>query len=320
MSRESPFRYEDFDGTSVVRGAAIDPDDCTIAAWTADALVASWDGGVSFARYEVRPGIATAAVAKRRVVVLRRDNALGVVRAGGTQIVWRDLSMLASATDPHGFSLSAGGDWTLVSRSPDPLLAASSDDGATWKYLTPPPAHTFEVTADGRIWATEYDVVVDGLEPGMHPDAFRWHYYLGDVQTGRWRDSRVPFRKPNASAWTYKFAEDKSWSDGNTRKLIALRHGREVATVLADLDGDDSGPRVVSNGRITYAMLDAGSFRVRGTRAVATKEPIPFPSRHVVGVDNYGTVIAVDEVGLVRWSERGGLRRLWLAPTPPSAR
>jgi hypothetical protein len=300
---------------------AINPSGCAIAAWTPGELGASWDGGASFARYEVWPDIAAAAVSRSRVVVVRSDHALGVARAGGTSIVWRDLGMLRSENEQHALAVSTAGDWIVVSRTPEPLLAISSDDGATWKYATPPHAvDTFEVTADGRIWATDYHAVVDGQEPGIDPDAHRLHHYLGDVRGGRWRDSRVAFPRPGVSAWTYEIMQDKSWSEGNTAKLVALRHGREIATVRSDIPTHNDSPTVLSNGRITYALLDERSFRVQGTRAVETRTPIPFRTREKMGVDGYGTVIAADEVGLLRWSERGGLRRLWLAPTRSSTR
>jgi hypothetical protein len=325
-------RYQPYEARSPVQGAAIAPDDCTIAAWTAGELFASWDGGVTFARHEVPTGIATAVVTPRRIVLLRSDGALGVVRAG-TELVWRDLGVLASR-NPRPMSLSAGGDWILV-HDESALLGVSGDDGATWRYLTPPaPADVFEISADGRVWGTDYQAAVEGDDEegdddtaegsdpeGSDPDATRPRgprHYVTDLRSARWRHDPAALGK-KGPAWTYDIVGDRSWGCGGTRKIIALHHGREVATMFGDIyDGIDS-PLVVSNGRVTYALLEHASYRLRGKRIVPLADQIPVRSGNAVGVDRYGTVIAVDAAGLLRWSERGGLRRLWTAPGAPIA-
>jgi hypothetical protein len=314
------YRYQEYEATTTVRGAALDPDDCTIAVWTRSELFASWDGGATFARHEVALGIATAAVTPRRVVVLRSDGALGVVRAGATELAWRELGTLASS-NPDPMSLSARGDWILIHGGAS--LGVSRDDGATWRYVVPPPgADVFEITADGRIWGTDYQPAVEDeeVDPATieEPEPPEPRFYVTDLRTARWRDDARALRKKGAPAWTYDIVGDRSWGCGGTRKIIALHHGREVATLFWDIyDGIDA-PRVISNGRVSYALLEDASYRLRGKRSVAITPAIPIRSGNAVGVDSYGTVIAVDAAGLLRWSEQGGLRRLWTAPGAPA--
>ena len=260
-----PYRAPDYT-PSKLRGASVDPDGCTIAAWTGDEVFASWDGGVTVATYSA-PGVLQVLLTPRRLLVLRR-NELAVIHPGA-EPVWRDLGALTSAVDPSALWMYAAGDWILVNRLTDPLIAASDDDGVTWRYLTPPlKAQPYALTADGRIWAVAR-TIKPGIEPGKEegPDDFTENTYVTDMRTARWREHAMAPRPP-IQEWIYILAEDQFWGCGGSTKIVALHHGREVASLANDLRDEVYPVAIVSNGPVSYARYNQHLHRLRGTRSI----------------------------------------------------
>jgi hypothetical protein len=327
-----PLQYDGDLVSMGLQGAAIDPKGCTIAAWTANDLLASWDGGATFARFDARPDIAMVKADPKRVVVLGGSDKLGVFRPGKTP-VWRDLGAVVIPGKPLSRWLAAVADgWILLLLADGTELAVSDDDGATWRYVTPPRStNAFDITADGRIRATAWKAVpatpaVRG-RAGTHegpPVArmdFTAHHHVFDPKTARWRDGEAALRGWSPPAWTYVPTTDaEPYSHGGRTWITARHHGREVG-IVADRIGD--GPiRIASNGRDTYAIYSDLLHRIDGIRSVEI-DSVLAKTRDAIGVDQYGSVIVLNDAGVLRWSERGGWRWLWPTarlPAPPIAR
>jgi hypothetical protein len=315
---------EPFDYDEVLAGALIEPDGCTIAAWTKDRLFVSWDGGATFATYQVGGAIGSVAVTRGRVAMVRDGNALGTVRAGDHTAAWHELGVLSGGPEPYELVLSVAGRWTLAYRYSEQLLAVTDDDGATWRHPTPPKPAQFWVTEDGRTWARHLEVI--DVDPDAdEPVDDRTEHYVAAAGTSTWRNADAAVRKTQRG-WTYQVKSDQSWGCGGTVKIIALHHGREVGTVVNELHPQVFSPEIVSRGDVTFAMYRAYRtddeaperlFRLRGTRSIDLGE-LPFLNvAHLVGVDRYDTLIAFDGGSVLRWSEGGGWRRLWSVPMAP---
>jgi len=318
---------EPLDYDEALAGTMIDPDGCTIAAWTKDRLFVSWDGGATFATYQVGRAIGGVAVTRGRVAVVRGGNALGTVRAGDRTPAWHELGVLAGGPESYELVLSAAGNWTLAYRPREQLLAVTDDDGATWRHLTPPKAAEFWVTEDGRTWARQWQALDEDPDAGglVHN---RTKNYVAAAGTATWQYADDAVRKTQPG-WTYQVMSDRSWGCGGTQKIVALHHGREVATIVNDLHPQVFSTEIVSRGDVTFAMYRADRpddeqperlHRMRGTRSIDL-DGIPFHSAgHLVGVDRYDTLIAFDGASVLRWSEGGGWRRLWIVPMAAASR
>jgi hypothetical protein len=304
--------------TDPVLGATNDPDGCTIAAWTSDALFVSWDGGQTFARFPAHGHIDDAAATANRVVVLRDQQRLGAVHPGDKELAWRELGALAVTEDQAIFTVAAAGRWTAVLRSNQPLIGATDDEGATWRFLKapttesilPPAAHSLRVTVDGHLRLTQRIVEVTEMGPG----ADHTNHYTADVRSGRWlADGDAP-RDPDASAWSYVLTGDKFWGCGGSDKLVALHHGKEVATLAGDLRPFEVPVEIASNRIAAYVTYDANLRRLHGARAIDLGGN---HAERLIGVDQYGTLLGFAGSRVLRWSERGGWRVLWSVPAPP---
>src|SRR6185503_14159036 len=304
---------EQLDYDEVLAGAQIDPDGCTIAAWTKDRLFVSWDGGATFATHVVGGASGSVVVTRGRVAMVRSGNALGTVRAGDRTPVWRELGVLAGGPQSYEPVLSAAGRWTLAYLSSAQRFAVTDDDGATWRPLTPPVGAQVWVTEDGRTWARRWqwnEEERDGDEP-IHDHAERVEHYVAAAGTSTWRNADAAIRKAQA-AWSYELRTDRSWGCGGTEKIVALHHGREVATLVNELYPQTFSPEIVSRGNVAFAMyrenrsddeLPERLHRLRGTRSIDLGE-LPFHNvAHLVGVDRYETLIAFDGASVLRWSE-----------------
>ncbi|HET9620520.1 MAG TPA: hypothetical protein VFP84_04060 [Kofleriaceae bacterium] len=319
---------DSFDET---RTFTMDSTGCAIAIALTDALIVTWDGGQSFARYAIAGRLDSVVLAGDRAVVLR-DNQLGVVHADEPAITWRSLESLAIPADDADhhdaasyLRIAAAGTWTAVMRThrevavapeaaPAPpasppaarLLAISDDDGATWRYLTPPEAETLEITDDGRLWLHRDEWIGDDSGPGTTVV----HTFASDLAHTRWfGDDKLPARR-GAPAYHYEFERDRFWGCGGTEKLVAHRGGRAV-TLASDLHAMDDPIGVVENAVAAYAIYGEGLYRLRGVHST----PVAGTSiRDLLGVDRAGTLIAHHGPLLLRWSERGGWRILWSAP------
>lgn len=301
--------------TDAVLGATSDPAGCTIAAWTSDALFVSWDGGQTFARFSIDGHIDDAAATANRVVVLRDQQRLGVVHPGDEQLAWRELGALAVTEDQAIFTVAAAGRWTAVLRSNQPLIGATDDDGATWRFIKAPTteailpstAHSLRVTAAGRLWLTQRIVAFTDMGPG----ADNTHHYTADVRSGRWLADGAAPRDPDASAWSYVLKGDKFWGCGGSDKLVALHHGQEVATVVGDLRPFEVPVEIVGNRTVAYVTYDANLRRLRGARTIDLGAN---HAERLIGVDQYGTLLGFAGSRVLRWSEGGGWRVVWSVP------
>lgn len=285
-------------------GAAVDPHGCTIAWWRTGELFVSWDGGQTFARFEIDGDIDAVAATTGRLAILRSRSALGVVRAGATRIAWRDIGVLATYDDTIAMELAAAGAWTLLHRGGDRLLGVTDSDGATWRYVVPPAADTVRITDDGRLWATQRVETSDSTGATRVTET----RYTTDLSGAPWRKATV-LRASDEPAWRYAMHPH---ADG-TDKLVAFHHGHPAGTVTTDIDRV-LDPQVAGNDRASYAAYNHRLHRLRG---VHTADLGPLPSEassRLIGVDHYGSAIVVAGAAVLRWSERGGWRILWAPP------
>jgi hypothetical protein len=293
-----------------LRGGAVDATGCVLAVWHPGALVVSWDGGQTFSQFDIDGTIDAVAPTTGRVAILRDRNSLGVVHAGDAKILWRDIGVLASPDEGPGLGLSAAGRYTLISRGEAPLLGITDSDGATWRFVTPPAADEFRITAAGRIWATQTIVHADGDTGATVED----HRHMMDLGDARWRhDGAIPF-DPGEPAWTYALRQDEFWGCGGTEKLVAFHHGRAVATVASKLSRNVFRIELAGNAIAGFGRYDDHLHRLRGARSSDLGELPAGDDDRLIGVDRYGTPVFIDGAHVLRWSERGGWRILWTVP------
>lgn len=306
-------------GERSIRGTAIDPDGCAIAAWTSSELFASWDGGQTFARLAVNGQIDGVAVSADRIAVVRDHEALGVVRAGGSKLAWHDLSALAIGNKELELMISAAGPWIAIASYANPVIGATDDDGATWRFVKPPRAETMRVSADGRLWTTHTLSTAPEDAVDIDPHSYVKHHYMTDLRSGRTlADAAIP-RDPSAPAWTYSEELDRFWGCGSSQKIVAYHHGKVAGEIASGLRHDVYPTDIVGNRTAAFTVYGQKLYRLRGVRSTDLGD-VPFGmDGHVIGVDQYGTVIAFDSHDVLRWSEHGGWRRLLSVPSASSA-
>lgn len=303
---------------------AIDATGCAIAVVLAKALYVTWDGGRSFARYPAEGEITYLTIIGNRAAMLR-DNALGIVHAGDAEIAWRDLGPLAvQRVDASGkrrvgahVRLVAAGAWLAVLRhGPGPdehaqLAGISEDDGATWHYLVPPVADTFDLTDDGQLRISGWEPVDDA------PSAKRvQNFYASDAEHASWISS-TKFRAPHG-AYRYDLERATSWSCCDLFRLVAFRDERAAKTLAEGIDPSASQVAVVQNAVAAYALWDKQTHKLSGTRETALGA---MDLDDLIGVDRYGALLAHSGPLLLRWTESGEWRLLWPpapAATPPA--
>jgi hypothetical protein len=294
-------------------GTAVSRDGCVIAVWTTTALIASFDGGQTFAERLAAPGeLSAVAVAAGRIVVVRDLARIGAARADGTT-TWRELG---DATPDAQLSLSIDGAWTVLSlgtrrgpleasadaggeRRPPvrSLVAVSDDDGATWRFVEAPVAGDSASVriVDGRIELDVYRASPDQADGG-DPGAGWTERFVADPADPRWHRRRQDTRR-----WDHAIVDDKFWGCGGSAKLVALK-GRRVVTIVGDQRSEVEPFQLVTGRAAAYVLLDGHLHRVEGTRlrdlgAAPAADDWRF---ELVGVDAAGHAIAFVGDRLVR--------------------
>ncbi|HEY0195199.1 MAG TPA: hypothetical protein VGC42_28990 [Kofleriaceae bacterium] len=321
----------------------IDPAGCAFAIKGVHELQISWDGGQTFARYAFEGHIEQLALAGDRAVMLHDGKELGVVHAGDDAIAWRPLGTLAAGVGGRTMgdswlSLAAAGPWTAVMRnysSPPPvapptdpaapaapadpaapappkqparLLALSDDDGATWRYMTPPEAETLQLTADGRVWLTRQE----WLEPESPRTKLR--SAASDLAHTRWLSgAQLPIVRGTSDHLA--FVLDRFWGCGGTEKLVRFRGDRIVDELASNLNTNVADIALAQNAVAAYTIHGEHLYRVRGGRTTDLGDVV---APHLIGVDRDGSLLAQHGPVLMRWSEHGGWRVLWQPAKAPS--
>ncbi len=299
-----------------LRGAAAAPQGCALAAWTEAEIHVSWDSGQTFARFEAKGVIRLVAAAAERVAIVRDDGALGVVRRGEAP-VWRALPKRAA--DGQQMQLYAAGAWIAVTldRVGTELIAITDDDGATWRYLSPPDrALVAHLDPSGVLSAR---AITPTSEPdGEHIVEHVTQGFAASLRDPVWRRTRHTQGAVmlEVGPWSYTLEGDRFWGCGGSSKLVAA-HGGRRATLLSEIRPEIWPFRVVTNGTATLAMFDQQLLRIEGagTRQLVAL-PVDVDVGELVSVDGAGTAIARTDQRVLRWSERGGWRMLLDARAP----
>jgi hypothetical protein len=300
-----------------LEGTVVAPESCVLAAWTKNAVHASWDGGQTFAAVDVSAGISQVFASADRIVVISDQKHLGLLYPGDVEITWRTLD--AALGKPEQIYFAASARW--IAAATPTLVAASDDDGRTWRYVTLPAA-TGRWDAARFAWITEDGVltaVASEKEPdqdGDDPSAWLTQSYAARVSDGRWRVP-VPLAARSdtiSSGWTYAFQRDKFWGCGGSSMLVATRGARR--NVLAGDLRDEIEPIGLGVTRTAaFAHYNGKLVRLAGGAARVVGS-VPEGDMRLVGVDRYDTPIFKQGSRLVRWSKRGGWRVLLRLQTP----
>lgn len=302
-------------------GATASAHGCTIAAWSEHALFLSWDGGQSFAQLAMT-GAFQVAVGAARAVIVRDRRELAVVRPGDRDLRWsvlpgiarRDAEGDAPADPDHMVAreLVASGRWTVVTAGK--LIMASDDDGASWRYL-PLPAERFQLTTlddEGRLAA----IAIAPLHPrptddvSGAPEELETRRYELQVAGGTWR-TLPALRGPLAAAtrsWSYVHDSDEFWGCGGSTKIVAVRGGRQHV-LAGNLRDEIYHVSLAANAEVAFAGFGENLHRLVGARE-ETVAAIPADDLRLAAVDAGGLPLALARSRLVRWSPRGGWRRL----------
>jgi hypothetical protein len=306
----------------VVLGARASREGCTIAAWTEHAVFLSWDGGQTFASFEIT-GSFQVDVSADHAVLVRDGRAVGSVRPGDREITWREIPGLAPHDDEPAAEartardLVAGGRWTAIAVGK--LVMASEDDGATWRYLTLPADNLglSALDADGRLTATAIVPLHPRTEEEMDlggPEAVETRRFEIRILGGRWRAlPALPGPLVAATrAWSYLHDRDQFWGCGGSFKIVAVRAGQSD-TVAGDLRDEIYHVSLAANAEVAFAGYGAQLHRLVGTRSEVVAE-MPDSDPRVVAVDSHAMPLAIGGSALLRWSPRGGWRRLLVTP------
>jgi hypothetical protein len=297
---------------------------CTIAALTDKKLYVSWDGGQTFAEYAMTEPYSVA-VSSGRVALLRNLRDLGVVRPGETEITWRSVPAFVrreGGVDPAANTateIEASGAWTVMLQGR--LIMATDDDGQTWRYLTAPinDARIVALDLDGRLTVgatvpvrppTEEEKIDGGPIPNQ---TLR---YQTRIIGGRWRPlPALPGRlTASTQAWSYLRDTDRFWGCGSSEKIVAVRGDKQL-TIGSDLRDEVWHVSIAANDDVAFAGLNQKLYRVTGGRSEEVAD-LPGEDPVVAAIDGRGMPLAVGYSGLLRWSPRGGWRRLLLVPVP----
>jgi hypothetical protein len=307
-------------GPAVI-GAQVSREGCTIAAWTEHAVFLSWDGGQTFASFEIAGAFQIAVTSEHAVLV--RDRALGSVRPGDRAITWREIPGLAprdgetAAEARLAGNLVAGGRWAVIVVGK--LVMASDDDGATWRYLTLP-ADNFvlsDLDAEGRLTATAIVPVRQGSSEEMDmggPQEVETRRFEIRILGGRWRAlPALPGRLAAATgAWSYVQDSDEFWGCGGSSKIVALRGGHSEL-IAGGLRDENYHVSLAANAEVAFAGYGAELHRLAGTHNQVVAA-LPDTDPRLVAVDSRAMPLAIGGSSLLRWSPRGGWRRLLITP------
>ncbi len=315
-----PVTEEEGQSPPEIVGTAVAPEGCALAAWTKNAVYVSWDGGQTFATVDIPAGAISRVFASADRIVVSRDNKhLGLLYPGDVEITWRTLDALEAALgQPERIFFTASARWiAAVTRT---LVAASHDDGRTWRYIALPAAtarweapRASRITDDGRLIAVASEHVNGDEVDHCSVTALQW--YAARVSDGRWRALTAPAAEYETitSGWRYALEEvtggelaGELIGCGSEPTLVAFAGARRnVIAYALDLSIWLGVTRTAAFAQVEH---DGKLWRLAGgdAHAVAT---VPF-GMELVGVDRYDTPIFAAGNRIVRWSKRGGWREL----------
>jgi hypothetical protein len=239
------------------------------------------------------------------------------MRAGDAAITWHTITALAERAEraddaKAGFQIVADGAWSVIQVAR--LILATDDDGQTWRYLTPAAegAPLRELDADGRLTAIAVAPVREPTEEdGMGtPIEYETRRFETRILGGSWRKlATLPGYAMAASrSWSYALERDKFWGCGGSQKLVASHAGQQV-TLADGLRDENFHISVAANAELAFAGLDGKLHRLVGARDAEVAD-MPGDDPRLVAVTADGSPLALGASGLVRWSARGGWRRL----------
>ena len=291
---------------------------CTIAAWAQQTLYISWDGGQTFADFAMTGSFVVAA-ASGRVAIVRDGRELGVVQTGDSAITWHTITGLAERDGDHNTvtDVVASGRWSVVAAAK--LVMATDDDGATWRYLTPP-VNDFrlgEIDPDGRLTATAVVPLHPQTEGEMNiggPVEVETRRFETRIIAGHWRTlPALPGTLTAATrSWSYLLDTDEFWGCGSNQKVVAVR-GRRREWVAGGLRDDNYHVSIAASADVAFAGYDMHLHRIVGARSEIVAE-MPDEDPRIRAIDGGGSPLAIGASGLLRWSARGGWRRLLSVP------
>lgn len=308
----TPWKFETLEPGPTDLRAAASSDGCTIAEWTAtNDLAVSWDGGQTFHSYSLDEPIVSVAVTARRVVLLnapgntpKATGSLGFLTPTDAVPTYHPLPEIPELSGV--LALFVGG--THVALSNDKTIAVT-DDGEAYRYLGLPSlpasftlASVVRITADG-------DVVTSVIENppaeagDMGPPLFVPHVWTTNVRAGRWHETHA-----TAPGWTYTWELDEFWGCGGNEKLVA-HHDGATAVLAGKVRRDVYPAHLAFDGTVGYVTHGSAFYKLTGATETAIDAPVDQLDDFLT-VDKYGSLLALSNHRLVRWSPTGGWRLL----------
>jgi hypothetical protein len=296
---------------------------CTIAALTQDTLFVTWDGGQTFVKHSMT-GMNDIAASSGRVAIIRNRRDLGVVRAGETEITWHSVPPFTRRDGDIDtvVEIAAAGAWTVLVEGR--LIAATDDDGRTWRYLTAPVdrASLGDLDLDGRLTLRVIEPIRTATQEEMIAGENiprRTRRFQTRIVGGRWhRLATLPGSVTAATpTWSYLRDIDQSWGCGSSEKVVAVRGGQPFG-IANDLRSQDFHVSLAANDDVAFLGSGLKLRRITGKRMEEVAD-MPVGDPVIVAVDAGGAPLTSGYSGLLRWSPRGGWRRLLHVPPPPPA-
>jgi hypothetical protein len=295
---------------------------CTIAALTRDKLFVTWDGGQTFVEHAMT-GMNDIAASSGRIAIIRNRRDLGVVRAGETEITWRSVPPFARRDGDidTAVEIAAAGAWTVLVEGR--LIAATDDDGRTWRCLTAPVdgASLGDLDLDGRLTLRVIEPTRAATDEEMLAGVYlpmQTRRFQTRIVGGRWHQlGTLPGSVTAAMpTWSYLLDIDQSWSCGSSEKVVAVRGGQSFK-IAGDLRSQDFHVSFAMNDDVAFLGSGQKLHRITVKRMEEVAD-MPFDDV-IVAVDAGGGPLTSGYLGLLRWSPRGGWRRLLHVPPPPPA-
>jgi hypothetical protein len=262
------------------------------------------------------------AVSSGRVAILRNLRDLGVVRPGETEITWRSVPPFVrreGGVDPlanTAVEIAASGAWTVMVAGR--LIVATDDDGQTWRYLTAPidGASVAALDLDGRltVGATVPVRLPTKEEIDGSPIPNHTLRYQTRIIGGRWRPlPTLPGRlTASTQAWSFLRDTDRFWGCGSSDKIVAVRGDKQL-TIGSNLRDEVWHVSIAANDDVAFAGLNQKLYRVTGGRSEEVAD-LPAEDPRIEAIDGRDMPLATGYSGLLRWSPRGGWRRLLTVP------
>lgn len=136
---------------------------------------------------------------------------------------------------------------------------------------------------------------------------------------GRWHPlATLPGRATAATlTWSYLHDIDQSWGCGASERVVAVRGGQPFE-IAGDLRSRAFQVSLAANDDVAFLGTGQKLHRITGKRMEEVAD-MPDENSVIVAVDAGGAPLTSDYSGLLRWSPRGGWRRLLHVPPPPPA-